>query len=248
MNIALCNACSNGNINEVRSLLRLHDETVINYQDTSGNTCLHYACKSGNENVVLLLLEIGFLPNIQNFYGWTCLDTAIRYNYINITIILLNNGAEINIKNRIDMYNNKGTSGLYLACLYGYTDIVEILLKWDANVNIRGNLGNTCLHVATYNGYKKIVDMLLAKGAYMNILNDCGISVLDCLIYSDIETGILFLEYGANPYKKGLWRLEAKNFKESYNSLKRYLYTYMRINRFSCINSRLCYPYKLYKI
>ncbi|KAJ3154953.1 hypothetical protein HDU86_004472 [Geranomyces michiganensis] len=49
---------------------------VINLQDSHGNTALHYACRSGNRNVVRTILRLGADPEIKNQSGDAAVDVA----------------------------------------------------------------------------------------------------------------------------------------------------------------------------
>lgn len=79
----------------------------------------------------------------------------------------------------------------YLACNAGHYEIVELLLKHNANVNIQSTSGNTALHysaggvrieqanrlvdvVCFLQGYADIVRLLLEHGAKVEETNENG--------------------------------------------------------------------------
>jgi len=73
---------------------------------------------------------------------------------------LLKNGAYVNAK------NNVGETALIKASEKGHKDIVDLLLAWGADWNVRtDDEGYAPLHSAASSGHKDIVDLLLERGA-----------------------------------------------------------------------------------
>ncbi|CAG0910911.1 unnamed protein product, partial [Cyprideis torosa] len=63
---------------------------------------------------------------------------------------------------------------LYEAAQHGHTDIVELLIKHGADVNILSTSGNTPLIVACTNGHADVVRVLLKHGANREVHNENG--------------------------------------------------------------------------
>ncbi|MCL4361341.1 ankyrin repeat domain-containing protein [Candidatus Dependentiae bacterium] len=61
------------------------------------------------------------------------------------------------------------------ACLYGYKEIVELLLQ-NGEKPDRKFLGDSCLHVATFYGYLETVKILLKYEANIFVTNDRGLT------------------------------------------------------------------------
>ncbi|OBT58918.1 hypothetical protein VE04_00567, partial [Pseudogymnoascus sp. 24MN13] len=57
---------------------------------------------------------------------------------------------------------------LYVASLFGWTDIIEQLLSAGANINAQGGKYGNALQAASATGHKKIVELLLTAGANIN--------------------------------------------------------------------------------
>ena len=74
--------------------------------------------------------------------------------------------------------NEKGFTALMLAAQEGHTEIVELLLKNKANVDLANNERSTALMFATQNGHKEIVQLLLTKTADVNLKNSQGRTAL----------------------------------------------------------------------
>ena len=68
----------------------------------------------------------------------------------------------------IDLKNETGESGLYLASQYGSVESAQLLLKKGADVNAQGGLYGNALQAASEGDHAEIVQLLLDKGADIN--------------------------------------------------------------------------------
>lgn len=96
------------------------------------------------------------------------------------------------------MKNEAGATFLYLACEYNQEALIEILLRADADPNIRTISGAVPLHEN-----RKIVEDLLEAGADPNIPNSDGNYPLHLAVRKDrpdIVTDLL--DANANPFAK----------------------------------------------
>jgi ankyrin repeat protein len=78
--------------------------------------------------------------------------------------------------------SDEGDTLLHLACWAKRLDVVLATIGAGADVNARGDSGQTPLHYAVYEGDRNslpIVDVLLSHGADPAMIDDCGFSVAD---------------------------------------------------------------------
>ena len=73
-------------------------------------------------------------------------------------------------KENIDYQNPKLKESALIAATYkNYSDIVQLLIDKDANLNLQNIDGNTALMLASLYGYKDIAKLLIDAGAKLNI-------------------------------------------------------------------------------
>ncbi|HEX3228944.1 MAG TPA: ankyrin repeat domain-containing protein [Pyrinomonadaceae bacterium] len=72
--------------------------------------------------------------------------------------------------------NSRGSSGtpLFLAAGEGRLNAVRYLLDEGADVNLRGEYGNTALTEATYYGHASVIKELVMRGAEVNVISIDG--------------------------------------------------------------------------
>ena len=100
-----------------------------------------------------------------------CLTNA--RNVTNIVNKYLTAGANVNAQARDTL-----TTPLMSASFKNNIDVVNILINYGANLNMRDINGNTALILACENGYFGIVDRLIQKTPDINIQNIQGINAL----------------------------------------------------------------------
>ncbi|XP_052063129.1 ankyrin repeat domain-containing protein 27-like [Mytilus californianus] len=71
-------------------------------------------------------------------------DAIVNQGNIQIKLLCYDsNGFQNDIS--VNIYNNEGMTPLHIACNSGNADMVELLLKLKANIDLRNNKGETCL-------------------------------------------------------------------------------------------------------
>jgi ankyrin repeat protein len=151
----------------------------INSYINAGLTPLLYACelfcKNPNPNIKMLeiLLNNGADVNKRSLTGKdTPLLFSLKKNLCskieNIVEILIDYGADVNLLET----NGKQQSPLHIACYQDdYNDIVEILLKKNANVNATDIDNVTPLHLACASHEYESLKLLLEKNIDVNVIN-----------------------------------------------------------------------------
>ncbi|XP_019854452.1 PREDICTED: ankyrin repeat domain-containing protein 17-like isoform X2 [Amphimedon queenslandica] len=147
--VPLCIACEQGHTEVVKLLLE--HKAKVNVTDNNGNTPLDLACVKGHTEIVKLLLKHG-IDNAKNTYDENC-----------IVLRMAGAGGQLEGVNIINHTNRENGTPLQIVCIKGYTEIVELLLKHGADVNVTDKDDRTPLHIACMKQHKEIIKLLLKK-------------------------------------------------------------------------------------
>jgi len=112
--------------------------------------------------------------NIEGFYSSHKDDLAGISSLMSATTNSDIEGVKFFLKNNLNLINSKnigGATALHIACREQNFEIVEILIKNKANINLQDNEGWTPLMRASLAGDKEIVKLLIQKGAIINYKN-----------------------------------------------------------------------------
>lgn len=118
-------------------------------------TPLHKACKSGNVEIVNILLSNGAVPNLLNLHGLTPLCIASTTGNVAIVRALLEAKADTELQS-----NEQRWTPLFFAAHDGQEQIVQLLLEHGASAK-ENKFGLTPRMVATQKGYNEVADLLL---------------------------------------------------------------------------------------
>ena len=129
-NTALVLACKTGKLEIVTALLE--QGTAVDATSTEGSTPLMEASKLGHTKIMeTLLVEWKANLNAQNEKGQTALWIATNANQLNAAELLLKKKA------KMELLDTTQTSALMNAVQKSHADMVDILLKYDANPNVK---------------------------------------------------------------------------------------------------------------
>ena len=170
-----------------------------------GRHALHYACRSGHEDIAKYLLSQGSPPDHPDQDGLTPMTMAVISGNTNCVHQLLDFNANVDSMNdssiplnlacqygqRDIVYlllqrypkiasNSEGLYPLHLAARAGNRDILQLLMQYDRdglNVQERFSLW-TPLFFAASEGHEDCVEQLLQAGASLNTLDDSGHSAM----------------------------------------------------------------------
>ncbi|USP75075.1 hypothetical protein yc1106_02349 [Curvularia clavata] len=144
----------------VDHLINLHGTLNVHEQDSLGFQPLYYACESGNEETIKILLGAGADIDFKSCDGNpTALHAACSNGRYDVVKILLDRNANVNASS-ID----HGTA-LYAAVGSLDNRIVELLLDRHAEVNIIGGTHRRALNLAAFTGNIDAVRILIEHGA-----------------------------------------------------------------------------------
>lgn len=93
---------------------------------------------------------------------------------------LLDDGVDINYQN-----NETGTSALIIASSFGDKKLVNLLLSYNADVDLQDCQGTTALSSASFQGNKEVVKLLINANADVNIRDEYGSTALFSASHSD---------------------------------------------------------------
>lgn len=143
----------------------------INSKNKNGETPLSIAVKLQDTQLIQALLQLGANIDETFAYSQTVLHQAAYDKNPKICQFLLENGANPNKMQNWSYFFATGTP-LHIAASKNSTDLVELFIKYHANVNLRNEWGETPLHVAAYYGANEsLIDALVMAGASVNKTN-----------------------------------------------------------------------------
>lgn len=119
--------------------------------------------------------------NIEGFYSSHKDDLAGISSLMSATTNSDIEGVKFFLKNNLNLINSKnigGATALHIACREQNFEIVEILIRNKANINLQDNEGWTPLMRASLAGDEKIVKLLIKKGAIINHQNNFSESAI----------------------------------------------------------------------
>jgi ankyrin repeat protein len=150
----------------VAFLLENGFKAVIEAKDGMEQSPLYAACRDGKYDNAKILIEYGADVNIK----------GVRL--YNPSKVMIEDGDNLHIKKpSIDYFEiycsiipqaQHGFSPLHIASHEGHDDIVDLLIKKGADINIKNDNHITPLHVAAERGYTRLVKKLLNEGADAN--------------------------------------------------------------------------------
>ncbi|HYQ70724.1 MAG TPA: ankyrin repeat domain-containing protein [Gammaproteobacteria bacterium] len=149
----LAQAAAKGREDLVRVLLTQGGD--IDAGNSAGQTPLHLAADQGSGNVVRLLLEQGAMVDVvEKADGYTPLHYAALHGYTDLCEMLIRFGADP------DRLTCNQDSPLHLAIKKGRVDVVGVLLKYRARLDIKNRTGMTPLQQAEYLQNHEIANLI----------------------------------------------------------------------------------------
>lgn len=168
------------------------------------------AVHADNASGVRSLLKRGFDPNTLDEHGQTGLLIALREPSPKVIQALLES-PQLNVELR----NSKDESPLMLAAIKGQKDLVEQLIKRDADVN---KPGWTPLHYAATSGQIAIMKVLLENYAFIDAQSPNGTTpLMMAAMYGSGDAVKLLLDEGADTAMQNQLGMTAVDFANKAN-------------------------------
>jgi ankyrin repeat protein len=168
--------------------------------DADGRTALHHAARTGQRDVVTLLLKQGAAINQADKAGLTPLYLAAQAGRAEIVQLLLDQGADARVSDPVT-----GMLPFHVAAFFCQDAVLGIFLKAQIPPEIPAvKDGTTALHIAARQGCTNAVARLLAAGAQPSTVNTQQISALGSAITAK-QTAVVaqMLAAGADPNGPG---------------------------------------------
>merc|ERR1712226_34390 len=157
-----------------------------------GETCLHVACREGNERIVELLLSSykSKALNIKDDDGKCPIHEAVIHNNIGCVRLLLAHHSPIDPLKRSDW------TPLMHSCENGNVQIFILLIENGADINLANKDGWSCLHLAARNGSFEIVNRLVNMSTELcRFVTTNGRTALHCAaLHNKLQICAFFLE------------------------------------------------------
>ena len=163
--------------------------------------------------------------NTSEYYGYRSIVAAAENGHFDILKILLESSKDLP---RLSFWSNSyhiASSALMRAARHGRTDMVKLLLDYEANVE-KKDLREAFVE-ALLSGNLEITKMLLDAGAPVNMKDEKGITPLMCAVLFPSENQELLIEWllaaGAHVnIKYKTWVQEGKTKKQKINTALTY--------------------------
>lgn len=135
------------------------------YDETS---ILFYAIRNGvSLEAIEILLDYGVDIKEVDEDGLSAIDVAIKFKREDVVEFCISRGLDVNKTSR-----KSGITPLLLASCFNNISMVELLLKYNADINSLDNSGMSAKDYAKKLGQKKMLEFLDKKGAKYNLYKE----------------------------------------------------------------------------
>ncbi|CAF4840754.1 unnamed protein product [Pieris macdunnoughi] len=142
-------------------------------------TALHLSASRGYTECVELLLSEGAKANAKNYRGFTASHLAARCSSMECVEVLLRDG---NADPNAEDYDKRTPLHAAISKSERSCDIIELLVSWGAQVNIKDEYGYSPIHLAAIEGLTSCVETLIILGADVTSKSKKGHTALSVIV------------------------------------------------------------------
>jgi len=147
------------------------------------------------KNFLALMLLVSDFGSFAAAYTSEELGEAVTAGDADEVAALLEDGADPNSV----LNSHSGETALMKACWYGQGSVVDVLLKFGANIDHQDMGGDYPTLFAAFHGHNDIVKALCKAGAKVDLQNQSGHTALMIAVNSRLlDTVIVLLQCGAS--------------------------------------------------
>ncbi|KAI9147007.1 Vegetative incompatibility protein [Paramyrothecium foliicola] len=150
----------------------------VHQEDHESTTALVIACRYGHFDIVSALLDVGADATKADDDGYAPILEASKWRYTNIVDLLLKTASNPQELLKHTGGQKSNFTALQYACYYGHLEIVEVLLRYGANVDEPDVDGLTPLHNASRRGYKELVELISERSTNIHAADNEGWTAL----------------------------------------------------------------------
>ncbi|XP_067676346.1 serine/threonine-protein phosphatase 6 regulatory ankyrin repeat subunit A-like [Haliotis asinina] len=150
--------CGRGHVGVVKYVIS-QDTVDINSRGNNKKTPIMVAGRSGHTEVIRLLVKNGADLSLRDAHGDNILYHACFGGHVEVVKYVVS-------KNRVDI-NSRGKdkkTPVMVAGERGHKDVVELLVKYGANLSFKDVHSNNILHLACRSGHVSVVEYVLSQG------------------------------------------------------------------------------------
>jgi ankyrin repeat protein len=161
-------------------------------KNTHNKSCLNYTISKCSEQVLIRLLELGFIEldwidtYTNNLIHWAC-----KRNLNKLFNLIVN---DENNNFNLDRVNNGKRSALHLACINNNIDLVRILVKKNVEIELEDNDLKCPLNYAIKYGNSELVKLLLDQNLNIFLTKSDSKIFYEIIQYQDENMVKYFIE------------------------------------------------------